>query len=459
MGHYFGNANQGLCGGFTAQEFHFGDFTLDQSRYRLQKGERLLRLEKLPMELLILLVQRQGELVSREEIAEHLWGKDVFVDIDHSINTAIRKIRLALRDDPEKPRFVETVVGKGYRFAASVISSNGDSTSQVQPLPLPVQIDPVPTTHPLEARHISVRVWMLLAGVAALTIFIVALTLFRGRAAKSTRPPPIKSLAVLPLKNLSGDPAQEYLADGMTEELIGRLSGIRNLKVISRTSAMQFKDTKLSAPEIANALHVDALVEGSVMREGSRVRVHAQLIRGATDEHFWSEEYDRQLQDVLALQSDIAQAIAEKVEVTLTGQERAQLVSARPVSPEVYESYLKGMQLVDGNSKAEIEESITYFEGAAKKDPTFAPAYLGLANAYDNLSTIFVGGAPDQARPKVISAARKALELDPDLAEAHLLLADTLQKEWHWAEAEAEYRHALELILTTRVLMAHSVVG
>ena len=222
------------------------------------------------MELLILLVQRHGELVSREEIAERLWGKDVFVDIDHSINTAIRKIRQALRDDPEKPRFVETVVGKGYRFAAPVISSNGDSTPEVQPLPLPVQMTPVPATHSKEARHVSVRLWMLLAGVAALTIFIVALTLFRGRAAKSTRPPPIKSLAVLPLKNLSGDPAQEYLADGMTEELIGRLSGIRNLKVISRTSAMQFKDTHMSAPEIAKALHVDALVEGSVIREGNR---------------------------------------------------------------------------------------------------------------------------------------------------------------------------------------------
>ena len=421
MGHYFGNANQGLCGGFTAQEFHFGDFTLDQSRYRLQKGERLLRLEKLPMELLILLVQRQGELVSREEIAERLWGKDVFVDIDHSINTAIRKIRQVLKDDPEKPRFVETVVGKGYRFAASVISSNGDSTSQAQPLPLPVQIDPVPTTHPLEARHISVRVWMLLAGVAALTIFIVALTLFRGRAAKSTRPPPIKSLAVLPLKNLSGDPAQEYLADGMTEELIGRLSGIRNLKVISRTSAMQFKDTKLSAPEIANALHVDALVEGSVMREGSRVRVHAQLIRGATDEHFWSETYDRDFSDVLALEGDVAQSIAGKVEVTVTGKERAQLVSARPVSPEVYESYLKGMQLVDGNSKAEIEESITYFEGAAKKDPTFAQAYVGLAEAYDRLGYTFVGVPPSEVRPKVMSAAQKAIALDPKLAEAHVM--------------------------------------
>ena len=383
---------QGICGGFTAQEFHFGDFTLDQSRYRLQKGERLLRLEKLPMELLILLVQRDGELVSREEIAERLWGKDVFVDIDHSINTAIRKIRLALRDDPEKPRFVETVVGKGYRFAAPVISSNGDSTSQAQPLPLPVQIDPVPTTHPLEARHISVRVWMLLAGVAVLTIFIVALTLFRGRAAKSTRPPPIKSLAVLPLKNLSGDPSQEYLADGMTEELIGRLSAIHDLRVISRTSAMQFKDTKLSAPEIAKALHVDALVEGSVTREGSRVRVHAQLIRGATDEHFWSETYDRDFSDVLALQSDVAQSIAEKVEVTVTGGTREAYRSPFRLARSLRELSQR-LGRFDSNSRAGDEESIGYFEEAINQDPTFAPAYLGLAKVYDDLGTFF-GGAP-----------------------------------------------------------------
>ncbi|HZL68020.1 MAG TPA: tetratricopeptide repeat protein [Candidatus Limnocylindrales bacterium] len=425
----------------------------------MQKGERLLRLEKLPMELLILLVQRGGELVSREEIAERLWGKDVFVDIDHSINTAIRKIRLALRDDPEKPRFVETVVGKGYRFAAPVISSNGDSNSQAQPLPSPVQVTPVPAAHSKEARHVSARLWMMLAGVAALTIFVVALTLFRGRAAKSTRPPPIGSIAVLPLKNLSGDPNQEYLADGMTEELIGRLSAIHDLRVISRTSAMQFRDTKLSAPEIASALHVDALVEGSVTREGSRVRVHAQLIRGATDEHFWSETYDRDFSDVLALQSDVAQSIAEKVKVTVTGKERERLTAVRSVSPEAYESYLKGWAAFDkSNSRAGDEESIGYFQEAINQEPTFAPAYLGLARAYNDLSTILIGGAtPGEARPKVISAARKALELDPDLAEAHLLLANTLQKQWHWAEAKAEYRRALEL--SPNDARAHAAFG
>ena len=424
MGHYFGNANQGLCGGLTAQEFEFGDFTLDQSRYRLQKGERLLRLEKLPMELLILLVQRRGELVSRDEIAERLWGKDVFVDVDHSINTAVRKVRRALRDDPEKPRFIETVVGKGYRFAAPVICSNGDSNPadvaelsvQVQQFTSPTQVASGHLVPSAEKRFASTRMMLVLGAALALALFALAWVFYRGSSAKNTPQPAIHSLVVLPLKNLSGDPTQEYLADGMTEELIGRLSGIRDLRVISRTSAMQFKDTKLSVPEIAKTLGVDAVVEGSVIREGDRIRIHAQLIRASTDEHFWSETYDRDLSDALALQSDVAQAIAEKVEVTVTGKERERLTAARSVSPEVYESYLKGRFVnVDNHSRTRIEESIGYFEEAINRDPTFAPAYLGLATAYSRLGGVFVGGAaPSQARPKVISAARKALELDPE---------------------------------------------
>jgi DNA-binding winged helix-turn-helix (wHTH) protein len=212
------------------------------------------------MELLILLVERGGELVSREEIAERLWGRDVFLDVDHSINTAVRKIRLTLRNDPEAPRFVETVVGKGYRFAAPVISNNGGSNAasglplQAPPAPAPVQMASGSEVSSAKKRVTSVRLRMLLGGVAALALFIVAFVVIRGERAKAKNAPPVKSIAVLPLKNLSGDPAQEYLADGMTEELVGRLSGIRNLKVISRTSVMRFKDTKLSAPEIAKTL-------------------------------------------------------------------------------------------------------------------------------------------------------------------------------------------------------------
>jgi TolB-like protein/tetratricopeptide (TPR) repeat protein len=287
------------------------------------------------------------------------------------------------------------------------------------------------------------RRWLVLGGVAALALLAVTYVMTRSRAAHATRPK-IKSLAVLPLKNLSGDSSQEHLADGMTEALIGRLSRIHDLRVISRTSVMRFKDTKLSVPEIARTLGVDAIVEGSVIREGGRIRVHAQLIRGATDEHFWSETYDRELRDVLALESDVAQSIARRVEVTVTGEERARLVAARHVSPEVYESYLKG-QFAKGNSRAEVEKSVVYFEEAIKRDPTFAPAYVGLAGAYDTLGLVFIGVPPSRVRPKVVSAARKALELDPELAEAHILLADVYQKQWQWADAEAEYKRALEL--------------
>ena len=287
------------------------------------------------------------------------------------------------------------------------------------------------------------RRWLVLGGVAVLALITAAYVMIRSRAGGATRAK-ITSLAVLPLKNLSGDPAQDYLADGMTEELIGRLAAIRDLRVISRTSAMHFKDTQQSVPEIAKALRVDAIVEGSVIREGSRIRVHAQLIRGATDEHFWSESYDRELQDALALESDVAQSIARRVEVTVTGKENERLTKVRSTSPEVYESYLKG-QFAKSDSRAEIEQSIAYFEEAIRKDATFAPAYVALAAAYDNLGTVFVGVPPGETRPREISAARKALELDPDLADAYALLGNVHQREWRWTESEAEYKRALEL--------------
>jgi TolB-like protein/Tfp pilus assembly protein PilF len=305
--------------------------------------------------------------------------------------------------------------------------------------PVDAQGDPRPT------GTSRARSWIVLGGVAVLALIVGTgiYVMIRSRAGDTSQPK-ITSLAVLPLNNLSGDPAQEYFADGMTEEVIGRLSMIRGLRVISRTSVMRFKDTHMSAPEIAKTLNVDAIVEGSVIREGGRVRVHAQLIRGATDAHIWSETYDRELRDALALESEVAQAIARKVEVTVTGEERARLVAARRVAPDVYETYLKG-QFAKGNSRAEVEERIAYFEETIRKDPTFAPAYVGLAEEYDSLGTIFVGGSPGEIRPKVISAARKALELDPELAEAHVLLAGVLQTQWQWAEAEAEYKRALEL--------------
>jgi len=436
----------------TAQVFHFGDFTLDQSRYRLQRGERILRLERQPMELLFLLVERRGELVTREEVADRLWGTTVFVDIDQSINTAVRKVRLVLRDDPDKPRFIETVVGKGYRFAAPLMVNGEATVSATTGLsatqqPAPLSQNAMGAVAPTEQTRKRPSVLRLLASAAAVLAILASGWLAIGvRRGGSAAQPAIKSLAVLPLKNLSGDPAQEYLADGMTEALISRLSGIHTLRVISRTSAMGLKDTKLSLPEIAKTLQVDAVVEGSVIRQGNRVRVTAQLIRGSSDQHFWSEVYDRELADVLALQSDVSQAIARKIEVTLTGKERERLAAAHAIAPEVYESYLKGhFEFYYASTEASFERSIAYFAEAIKKDPSFAPAYVGLGNAYIQLGTVLVGAPPEKERAEAASAARIALELDPDLAEAHILLADVYEGQWRWAEAEAEYRRAIEL--------------
>ena len=324
-------------------------------------------------------------------------------------------------------------------------SSEAPLLAKEQPLPSQAQGIAEPSVPAPQPTALSMRLRVLI-GIAVAAIVTVALVINRG-GAKGTSQPAIRSLAVLPLKNLSGDPTQEYLADGMTEAVIGRLSAIHDLRIISRTSVTRFKDTQLSAPEIARMLGVDALVEGSVIREGSRIRVNAQLIRGPTDGHFWSEAYDREVRDVLALQSDVAQSIARKVEVTVTGKEHQRLTAARSVSPEVYESYLKGQFALnkDNYTRVGCEESIRYFEEAIKKDSAFAPAYIGLATAYRQLGSVLVGVPSSETRPKVVRAAQKALEIDPELAEAHARLADIYQEQFRWRDAEAEYKGALEL--------------
>jgi pentatricopeptide repeat protein len=307
-------------------------------------------------------------------------------------------------------------------------------TEILQPLPV------IPITIP--ARQ--TRLWLALAAVVCICLTVAAWLLFRHRTNPSVEPR-IHSLAVLPLRNLSNDPAQEYLADGITEAVIGRLANIHDLHVISHTSVLRFKNPQLSIPQIAKELGADAIVEGSVIKDGDRIRVTIQLIRGATDTHFWSETFDREMRDALALESELAQSIAEKVEVTVTGEEHERLSAARPVAPEVYESYLKGRFVLGQGDRVRLEQSIPYFEDALNKDGTFAPAYLGLAEAYTMLGTIAAGDPPQATRPKVISFARKALAIDPGLVKAHVLLANVLQEEWRWTEAEAEYRRALEL--------------
>jgi TolB-like protein/DNA-binding winged helix-turn-helix (wHTH) protein/tetratricopeptide (TPR) repeat protein len=420
----------------------FGGFEVDpRSRELRRKGVRI-RMQDQPLEVLLLLLARKGEVVTREELKQRLWPAGTFVDADDGLNTAVRKLREVLGDSKEHPVYIETIPRRGYRFIGSIEEDSNATSSRVEAGTATPAAAP-----PTEVVPKAQLPWPWIAAVLVLlaALAFLASTVLLNRRAAPRGASAISSLAVLPLQNLSGDPNQEYFADGITESLIGRLSMIRGLRVISRTSSMHLKNTPMSPPEIAKALNVDALVEGSVIRDGSRVRVHAQLIRAATDEHFWSETYDREAQDVLALESEVAQSIARKVEVTVTGDEHGRLAAARPVSPEVYESYLKGRQLEERNTKAEIEGSIAYFEDAIRKDPTFAPAYVGLADAYGGLGTVFIGMPANEMRPKLIEAARKALELDPDLASAHVQLADAYQSQWQWGDAEAEYQRALQL--------------
>jgi TolB-like protein/Flp pilus assembly protein TadD len=304
-----------------------------------------------------------------------------------------------------------------------------------------------PTTDGTPARGLfRTRRALAVTVIIVLVIAAVPYYILRHSQAPNAAATKITALAVLPLRNLSGDPTQEYLAEGMTESLIARLAQLRDLRVISHTSVMRFRNADLSAPEIGRRLGVDALVEGSVTRAGNRIRVTAQLIRAPSDEHFWSETYDRDFKDALALESELAQAIAEKVEVTVTGAERVRLAASRTVAPEVYENYLKGRFAYDSSrTKADYEASADSFERAIRLDPTFAPAYMGLSQAYTMLGSVAIGGVPGQTRPKAIDAARQALELDPDLTDAHVLLANIEQEQWHWREAEVEYRRALDL--------------
>ena len=411
----------------------FGVYELDVAAGELRKRGVRLPVQGLPVNILAILAASPGTLVTREELRNQLWPADVFVDFDHSIRNAVARLREVLDDSADHPRYIETLPRRGYRFIADV-----EAPPAEEPIAAPAA---APTEMPVAASSIRRR-RLLLAVVLVFVLGGVALLGYWLN--QRSKAEPIRSLAVLPFDNLSGDATQDYLADGVTESLIGRLAAIHNLRVISRTSVMTFKGKRTVVPEIAKALDVDAIVEGSVIREGNHVRVHAQLIRARTDEHFWSESYDRDLGDALSLEADLAQTIALKIAATVSGEENARITAARRVAPEVYESYLKGLS-VRGDNRAAIEQSIGYFEDAIHKDPSFAPAFVGLAKAYSGLGTIFVGGSPRDFRPKVIEAAKKALELDPNLAEAHALLGQVYQQQWHWSEAESEYRRAIAL--------------
>jgi TolB-like protein/DNA-binding winged helix-turn-helix (wHTH) protein/Tfp pilus assembly protein PilF len=419
----------------------FGVFEINLQSGELRKNGMRLRLSGQPFQILAVLVERPGEVVTREELHSKLWPTDTFVDFDHGLNNAVARIREVLDDSSDTPRYVETIPRRGYRFIAP-LSEVQPKVSSAHQITRPDASDP-PVLR-AKKRFASTRLKVLLGTAAVLVLITLAFVLNRGRS-KPASQPAIKSLAVLPLKNLSGDATQDYLADGLTEALIGRLSRIHDLRVISRTSVMGFKDTRVSVPEIAKALHVDAIVEGSLIREGTRVRVTVQMIRGATDEHIWAEEYEQEYRSILALTEEVARTIAQQIKIRLTPQEQVGLAGERAVDPEVHESYLKGRYYFNQRTEDSLNRSIAYFQQAIAKDPSYALAYCGLADAYAVLG--FRGGVPSkEALSQAKAAALKAIELNDALGEPHASLAFIAEThEWDWATAEREYKRALEL--------------
>lgn len=384
-----------------------------------------LKLQGQPIEILKLLLEHPGEVITREELQGKLWPADTYVDFEHSLNAAVKRLRDALDDSADTPRYIETLARRGYRFIYPV---DGLETPAL----------------PAPSSRIGRWVWLGSLTALALMTALIALNvggwrgpIFRG----GTRP--ISSIAVLPLANLSGDPEQDYFAEGMTEALITELGKISALRVISRQSMMQYKGTKKSAPQIAQELNVEAVVEGSVLRAGDRVRISVQLIGAVPERHLWAESYDRELRDVLALHSEMARAVAGEVRAKLTPQERALLASARPVNPEAYAAYLRGRYfwsriLVEG-----LEKALESFQRAIKDDPSYAPAHAGVAFCYARLG---YSRPPKEFFPKAKTAALKAMELDETLAEAHSALAEVkFLFDWDWPGAERDYKRALEL--------------
>lgn len=415
---------------------------LDTIRYELRLGERVLRLEKIPMELLILLAQKKGQLVGRQEIIDKLWGKDVFLDTEQGINTAIRKIRLALNDNPEHPRFLQTVVGKGYRFVGPItVTPNGSSyASEDTPRP--------DGQHQTRLAHGRQRPWPIaLYSIALLAVLVVVLFVAKFPGVRRSRPTTklaIRSIAVLPFENLSGDADQEYLADGIADALLTNLAQIHSLRVISRASTLQYRGTHRSLPQIARELNVDALVEGTLSRSGNRVRITAQLIEAATDQHLWADVYERNVEDLLRLQSEIALNVTTRISATLSSEEQLRLASFRQTQPEAQEAYLRGRYLLSLRGQDNLVRAPYYFQLAVDKDPAFAEAYAGLAESYSTLAGWgLIKGADADA--KILPAALKAVQLDDNSSAAHTALASFKCTQRDREGVEGEIRRALQL--------------
>src|SRR5712692_2755925 len=448
----------------------FGLFEVDTRSDELRRQGSKVSLQEQPFHALVLLLERPGEVVTREELSKKLWPENTFVDFERGLNKAINKLRAALRDDAEKPRFIETLPQHGYRFIASLEGvlpgSPPDSTDQEPPtanhesIDLTVEKPHAEIPESSRARPQRRRVWLVFAACAFLVALLVGFDAggLRQRFFRSPDPSGIRSLAVLPLENLSHDPEQEYFADGMTEALTTELAQISALKVISHTSVVQFKGTKKSLPQIAQELGVDAVVEGAVQRSGDKVGITVQLIHAPSDRHLWAKSYERDLRDVLALQREVAQAITDEIKAKLTPPEKARMASARSVNSEAYENYLRGRFLLSTQGDVEARKGMAYFQRAIQKDPNYALAYAGLAESYITLSQPWNGDlTPQEALPQAEAAARKALEIDDSLGEAQLALARVSLYHWDWPAAEKEYRRTLEL--NPNDAMAHGWYG
>ena len=431
----------------ASRVLRFGVFEADLHARELRKQGMQIKLQEQPFQVLAFLLEHAGEIVTREQLRQKLWPADTFVDVDNSVNAAINRLREALGDSAESPRFVETLPRRGYRFVAPVTevrsAEGGSAPKRAGPgaREMPNAVWP-------DRGSKSKRSWgkpaIALGTCAVLAVASIWIwQKWRIARSASQRPPQIRSLAVLPLENLSGDPSQEYFADGMTDELITNLATIASLRVISRTSTVHYKGTRKTIPEIARELNVDAVVEGSVGLSASKVRIRAQLVRATPEEHLWAESYERDLPDVLALQRDVAGAIARQIKINLTPDEKARLANARQVDPEAYQLYLRGRFSFENWTADAVKLARENFHKAIAKDPNYALAYAGLADTYVFGHT---NPEPKVSIPLAREAALKALQLDDSLGDAHAALAQVkFLGDWDWAGAEKEFRRAIEL--------------
>jgi len=452
----------------SRETVRFSDFELDLRAGELRKQGARVKLQEQPFQILQVLLEHPGQLVTREELQQRIWPADTFVDFDHGLYNAVKRLREALGDTADTPQFIETVPKRGYRFNGTVNeSAAGNVLVQAPPLEpreqAPAEQDePGPPTVPARRRWPKI-LSATLAAVAALVVLLAAapggvVSNLRRWLSGGATIPAIHSIAVLPLQNLSGDPAQEYFADGTTDELITKLSGISALRVISRTSVMRYKKSDKSLPEIARELKVDGIVEGSVERIGNEVRITTQLIYAPEDRNVWARSYERQFQDSLALQSDVASGIVTTIRAQIGPAEHARLQAAHPANPKALEAYLQGSYHFGrygyGSGLEEAEKALEYFRQAIAEDPTFAEAYASMADVYSEEGILV-----PQARtvPLVRAAAEKALALDPNLADAHLSLGGVKLNDWDWQGAEREYRRAIEL--DPNNVLAHEFLG